>query len=146
MLVDFRRESWLESASAVTLWELGLPVPTPQVVVLDAWDRFVGRVDVGWLDQGVVGEIDGRVKYDAALNGSAEAARRRLVAEKVREDRLRDLGLEVVRWGYQDLSQPHELAQRVVRALARGDRHRFRGRFVVAQDRQIGFRPVTPTL
>jgi hypothetical protein len=44
-LVDPRRETWLESCSFVTLQELGVELPTPQVEVFDECGRFVGRVD-----------------------------------------------------------------------------------------------------
>ena len=139
-LLDPRRESWLESWSFVTLHSLGLPLPEPQVLVHDARGRLVGRVD-GWLeDEAVVLEPDGRAKYlldadggspgpDAAADELAERVRRRLLSEKDREDRLRDLGAEVVRWGTAAVRRsPREVLGRIEAARRRGDRSRFTGR------------------
>jgi hypothetical protein len=72
-LVDGRRESSLESRSAVVMHRAGLPAPEPQVSIQDEAGRFVGRVDFAWLEQGVVGEADGRVKY---LDGDAVRVKR----------------------------------------------------------------------
>lgn len=38
--------------------------------------------------------------------------------EKIREDRLRDLGLTVVRWTWQDLVEPAHLLERLRHRLA----------------------------
>jgi very-short-patch-repair endonuclease len=123
LLVDGRRESSLESRSAVVLHRAGLPPPAPQVSIHDQVGRFVGRVDFAWLEQGVVGEADGRVKY---VDGDAV---RVVEAEKERQSRLEALGLVVVRWGWRDLegSAPR-MVERVREALERGDPTRFRGR------------------
>ena len=62
-LVDPRRESWLESFSFVTLHQMGLPMPEPQVSLFDARGQFVARVD-GWLeDEALALESDGLAKY-----------------------------------------------------------------------------------
>jgi len=127
-LADGRRESWLESFSFVRLGQLGVELPEPQVEVYDDWDLLVGRVDGMWREDATVAEIDGRSKY--LISGSGErAVADVLLAEKAREDRLRDLGLEVVRWGLDDLRRhPHQLVARIHAARARGSRTRFRGR------------------
>jgi very-short-patch-repair endonuclease len=123
LLVDGRRESSLESRSAVVLHRAGLPPPAPQVSIHDQVGRFVGRVDFAWLEQGVVGEADGRVKY---VDGDAV---RVIEAEKERQSRLEALGLVVVRWGWRDLEGPApRMVERVREALERGDPTRFRGR------------------
>jgi hypothetical protein len=44
--------------------------------------------------------------------------------EKAREDRLRDLGWQVVRWLWEDLQHPERLRERLLRAFARGARTR----------------------
>ena len=121
-LVDPRRESALESRSAVVMHEHKVPTPEPQMSIHDARGRFVARVDFAWLAFGVVGEVDGRVKY---LDGAAHV----IEAEKDRQARLEALGLVVVRWDVRHLygAEP-VLVQRVMAALARGDGRRFRGR------------------
>ncbi|GAA1252200.1 hypothetical protein [Oryzihumus leptocrescens] len=139
-LLDGRRETWLESWSFARLWQLGVELPEPQVTVLDEWGRFVARVDAMWRAWGVVGEADGRMKYGLGPAGADLAARSGLreafsagavFAEKRREDRLRDLGLEVVRWTLDDLlRRPDEVVLRVEAARRRGDARRFRGRLV----------------
>ncbi len=121
-VVDGRRESWLESASVAVLdgW---LPLPLPQVVVRDrASGAFLGRVDNLWRGLRVVGEADGVAKF-RGLDGadtSEQAVVDRLIAASVRADRLRDVGLGVVRWGPSDLRAPGELSARVRAARPTG--------------------------
>ncbi|WP_406832452.1 hypothetical protein ABEG17_06410 [Pedococcus sp. KACC 23699] len=129
--LDGRRETWLESYSVVALSRFGIEPPEPQVEVFD--DRgLIGRVDALWLDDGVVGEADGVGKYlgEFDVSGpSGEAAAQRVVREKAREDRLRDVGLEVVRWMTGEiLHSPQVVAGRVKAAQRRGEASRFRGR------------------
>jgi hypothetical protein len=115
-LVDGRRETWLESASVAVLDGWGLPTPTPQVDVFDrATGGFIGRVDLLWRALRVVGEADGRGKYRGDFDGdtSERAVADRLIAADIRADRLREVGLGVVRWGTPDLRTPLALVQRV---------------------------------
>ncbi len=54
------------------------------------------------MTRGTVAEADGAGKYLGELHPdgpSGAAAARLVLAEKIREDRLRGTGLEVVRWG-----------------------------------------------
>lgn len=90
-------ESVGESLSRARMIELGLPLPELQHRVEDG-DGFVGRVDFWWADLGLVGEFDGRLKYRAGGAADDRAVEDRVWAEKLREDRLRALGLRVVRW------------------------------------------------
>jgi very-short-patch-repair endonuclease len=121
-LVDARRESPLESKSAVVMHQHRVPSPEPQVRIDDAHGRFVARVDFAWVREGVVGEVDGRVKY-------AEDAARVIEAEKDRQARLEALGLVVVRWDARHLfGDVPVMVQRVMAALSMGDGRRFRGR------------------
>ncbi|MFL6100422.1 MAG: hypothetical protein ACJ71T_10765 [Actinomycetales bacterium] len=125
-LVDPRRESWLESRSAVAWQRLGVPAPTSQVDLFDERGRHVARVDFLWADLGVVGEADGWAKYPLAAEPSGQWDALR--AEKVREDRLRDLGYEVVRWTTADVMRPDALlGPRLARTLARARPHLVRG-------------------
>lgn len=130
-ILDGRRENWFESWSFARLWQLGIEPPEPQVAVYDLRGRFLGRVDGLWLDAGVVAEADGSGKYLGEFDpdgASGEAAARVVLAEKVREDRIRDCGLEFVRWDVEDMARdPERVAERVERARERGDFGRFRG-------------------
>ncbi|MEP7368183.1 MAG: type IV toxin-antitoxin system AbiEi family antitoxin domain-containing protein [Dermatophilaceae bacterium] len=131
-ILDGRRENWFESWSFTQLWQLGIELPEPQVNVYDRRGRFLGRVDGLWQDGGVVAEADGSGKYLGEFdpNGaSGSAAARIVVAEKEREDRIRDCGLEFVRWGVAEMARdPRAVAARIDRARERGDFGRFRGR------------------
>lgn len=108
-VADAASESVGESLSRARMAELGLPLPELQHVVEDA-RGMVGRVDFWWADLGLVGEFDGRAKYRVASADTPEAVEERLWAEKVREDRLRALGLRVVRWTWDTALQPDRLA------------------------------------
>ena len=105
-LLDARRESPLESASAAYFAHHKLPLPQWQVEIHDE-DGFIGRVDCCWRRSGVIGEADGRLKY---VTGDD------LYREKRREDRLRAAGWTVMRWGWSDLRGPH-LARRLATTL-----------------------------
>lgn len=129
-LLDPVRESSFESVSFTQLWIAGVRVPEHQVTVLDDRGRFVARVDGLWRDEAVVGEADGEGKYLDRLEPDDAAARsvaRALVAEKRREDRLRDLGLDVVRWSPTETVGVR--ADRVRRAWS-SSRRPFLGRLV----------------
>jgi hypothetical protein len=105
-LLDGRRETPLESASACYFADHGLPAPDWQVDIHDEVG-FVGRVDCCWDHTRVVGEADGRLKYATGDD---------LYREKRREDRLRATGRLVIRWGWTDLRSP-QLARRIAAAL-----------------------------
>jgi hypothetical protein len=107
-------ESPLESRARLWFQRQGLPQPQQQRVVLRAEGGFVARVDFLWEQYRTVCEVDGRMKYD-------DAAAEPLWREKLREDELRDLGLEVVRGYWSDGDDLGErLAGRLRRAFARG--------------------------
>jgi very-short-patch-repair endonuclease len=109
--VDGTSESPGESRSRLVLTALGLPVRS-QVSISDENGAFVARVD--FLVAGrVVVEFDGAVKY------GGDRGQQALVAEKLREDRLRELGYEVVRVTWDELAQPQRLLARIRRALVR---------------------------
>ena len=106
--IDGARETPLESGSWAYFVEHRVALPAMQHEIRSRDGRFVGRVDFWWRHAGVVGECDGRLKYTDRAD---------LYAEKRREDALRELGLTVVRWGWQDL-RGEALAQRLRRVLA----------------------------
>lgn len=119
--VDGRAESFGESLSRVALHRAGLPAPQLQFEVHGRLGEVVARTDFAWEDSRTVGEFDGKVKYGRLLR-AGETAGDVIYREKVREDMLRDLGWEVVRWTWADLSHPSEIAGRLSRAFARGTR------------------------
>jgi len=117
--LDGRAESVGESYSRVVLHELRIPPPDLQVEVHDEAGELMGRCDFGWVRFRTLGEFDGRVKYGRLLR-EGEQAGDAVFREKVREDALRNLGNEVVRWVDADLRAPDQLRKRVLRAFARG--------------------------
>jgi hypothetical protein len=116
--LDGRSESAGESISRVRLVEEGLPRPEPQQEIFGPDGRLVARVDFGWKEHKTVGEFDGKIKYGRLLK-PGQRIEDVIFAEKLREDAVRDLGLQVVRWISQDLYRPGVLRERVLRAFAR---------------------------
>ncbi len=106
---DSRSESAGESRTRWLMHGLGLPVPELQAEI-GSPDGWSARVDFLFRDQRVVVEFDGMLKY-----GSPEDLRR----EKAREDRLRELGYEVVRVTWADLARPETVKARILAAFAR---------------------------
>lgn len=103
-------ESVGESLSRARMLELGLPAPVLQHEVRDRRE-LVARVDFWWEHLGLVGEFDGRTKYRTDGLADRRAVEERLWAEKQREDRLRALGLRVVRWTWADAWRRSRLAR-----------------------------------
>jgi hypothetical protein len=86
-----------------------------QVSILDD-EGVVGRVDFLWRNARVIGEADGALKYEN---------RGVLIAERRREQRLRDLGYFVVRWTWEELlNEPWKVRLRIQRALCAAARTR----------------------
>ncbi|WP_328998654.1 type IV toxin-antitoxin system AbiEi family antitoxin domain-containing protein [Kribbella sp. NBC_00709] len=111
---DGRSESVGESRFRVLMHNQGLPVPELQVVYRDR-HGIIGRVDFDFSGRNTVVEFDGRLKY-------ADASSDVLVQEKIREDRLRGIGLEVVRMMWPDLNRPADAAATIRAAFARARR------------------------
>jgi hypothetical protein len=88
---------------------------------------LIGYTDVAWRDRLTVGEFDGRHKYAVLPGADADGAARILWEEKLREDRLRAAGFEVVRWTWADLYRPAELLMRLSAAFARAAVRHSRG-------------------
>ncbi|MEO5982001.1 MAG: type IV toxin-antitoxin system AbiEi family antitoxin domain-containing protein [Pedococcus sp.] len=122
---DGRHESVGETRLAHVMRLLGLRF-TPQVWVTAGGRRW--RCDFELEDDPVVVEFDGLVKYSggarAITPGSVLAGREALVAEKWREDRLRDEGRQVVRFIWSELDDHGLIAQRLDGAIARARRSR----------------------
>lgn len=119
--LDGRSESPGESVSRVDLHQLGVPSAELQYNVFDEHGQFVARSDFAWLEFKTLGEYDGRSKY-GGLRQPDQSFADVLWDEKQREDNLRDLGWQVVRWMWEDLEHPERLLARLQRAFARGAR------------------------
>ncbi|TWX40168.1 hypothetical protein ES689_01460 [Frigoribacterium sp. ACAM 257] len=99
----------LESLSAVRMFESHLerpdrqePFPSPSGHGFD--------VDFFWRRLGLIGEADGDDKY--SLRGEAFALEA-VLAEKERENHLRGLGNDMVRWGWDEAWRPGALCRRL---------------------------------
>ncbi len=115
-LADGRSESPLESISRLSMAALQ-PAPQPQVSLYSANGGFLARVDFYWSQLGVVGEADGRAKYTD----------NELWNEKLRQDRLTDQGLVLVRWGWSLANNPSRLIEHLERAFGRARQLRTAG-------------------
>lgn len=120
--IDGRSESVGESFSRVRCHELGLPAPVLQHDVFDDHGLHAGRADFAWPEFNTLGEFDGKIKYRRALRRPDETVEQAVIREKLREDRLRDLGWQVVRWIWEELFRAEVIVRRVQRAFARGRR------------------------
>ncbi|MFT3715145.1 MAG: hypothetical protein QM774_04115 [Gordonia sp. (in: high G+C Gram-positive bacteria)] len=94
-------ESVGESWSRAQLIHAGIEVPELQVWY-DIGGRRDCRVDFDW-HRRLVGEFDGLKKYGRSLRRSGESVEDVVIREKTREDRLRALGVMVIRWTWADL-------------------------------------------
>lgn len=105
---DPLRESAAESLSTGHFVLAGLPVPQYQARLTTAHGTFYP--DFFWPELGVIGEVDGAIKYE---NTDA------FVQEKQREQILRDLGYIVIRWLAREIMlTPWVVIERVSRALS----------------------------
>ncbi|HEY6743249.1 MAG TPA: hypothetical protein VI110_12895 [Lapillicoccus sp.] len=128
-LVDGRRETWLESYAFVRLAEWEVPLPEPQVQVLDEADHFVARTDGAWVEDATVLELDGKAKYELPRDGVVDP-RAAWEAEKARYDRIGNLGVERVRFGLTDLLRHETRVRRAITMRRRcGSLTRFSGSF-----------------
>ncbi|NHT16446.1 hypothetical protein [Cellulomonas sp. IC4_254] len=119
-MADPRAESVGESRLRWLLRTSGLPGPELQVPVRTAagW-RWL---DLGWPDERVAVEFDGRLKYGRDGREAADA----IFAEKRRQDAIEDEGWTVVRVTWRDLDRPAETVARIRRALRAAGRRRRR--------------------
>jgi hypothetical protein len=110
-----------ETRSRVALLRAGLPPPRLQRAFYANTGEFIGRVDFDWDEYGCVGEFDGEVKYGRELQPGQDPGVV-VVREKLREDALRDLGRQVVRWIWAELSRFEVVVDRLERAFRRSAR------------------------
>jgi very-short-patch-repair endonuclease len=126
-LADGRRESPGETRLAHLLHLMKVPA-IPQFRISDT--GFEAIVDFLLEQEKVVLEFDGRVKYSRSPDDPDPFGQRRtpqevLWLEKRREDRLRELGYEVVRVTWSDLDDPKALARRIAAAVQRARARRL---------------------
>lgn len=114
-LTDGRSESPGESVSRVAMLLMGFESPDLQVEFTTISGRRV-RCDFGWQNGAIVGEFDGEGKYRSADLRAGMTAADAVVAEKEREDDIRDDGRNVARWGWPELRRRQVLAARLTRA------------------------------
>ncbi|HEX2857756.1 MAG TPA: hypothetical protein VHO26_09815 [Propionibacteriaceae bacterium] len=112
-------ESPAESLSRLAFHDHGIPQPVLQYSVIDQFGRVVAITDFAWPDFGVVGEVDGRVKYERLLR-PGERVSDALVREKRRENDIQALGWVVFRWFPDELASPGVLCTRLRRLLDGG--------------------------
>lgn len=116
--IDFARpnvDNPGESLSRVAIFELGFPDPELQVRHRNPRGGWY-FTDVEWPAYRLIGEFDGRAKYqkDEYLHGRAPGDV--VYAEKVREDHLRAEGFRVVRWGPDELADRGALSRLLIAA------------------------------
>ena len=117
---DGRHESVGETRVAHTMRALGYSF-TPQVEVTAGGRRW--RIDFELDEDPVVVEFDGLTKYSGGLpNPTPLQLREALSREKWREDRLRESGREVVRFGWPEADDAHLVQARLDAAIARARR------------------------
>ncbi|MBT2501847.1 endonuclease domain-containing protein [Curtobacterium sp. ISL-83] len=112
-LADGRAASPAESLARVVFRELGLPVPVLQQEFVVAGRRFA--VDFWFPEQGVVIEVDGRVKYDEARYRNGRTPTQVFLDEKRRHELLLTVpGVRrIIRLEWRDLWDLDALALRL---------------------------------
>jgi hypothetical protein len=108
-----------ETRSRVALFRAGVAPPRLQRAFYSGAGQFIGRVDFDWDECATVGEFDGEVKYGRELQPGHDLGEV-VFQEKLREDALRDVGRNVVRWIWAELSTFDVVLDRLNRAFRRG--------------------------
>lgn len=113
---DARAESPAESMSRVQIARAGLPMPVLQHPIVDAAGRVIGFGDFAWPEFGVIGEVDGKVKYGELLR-PGETAADAVMREKRRDEDARQAGWWMVHWGWAEARNRDVLARLISNAL-----------------------------
>jgi hypothetical protein len=109
-----------ESVARTMFAEQGLPAPLVAHPIAIAGQIFA-EADFLWEQERTIGEFDGRVKYRRDNDRGDDV----LWQEKLREERLREAGFEVVRMTWAQVTkEPRQTADRVRAAFAR-QRHQL---------------------
>ncbi|GAA1119184.1 hypothetical protein [Arthrobacter flavus] len=104
-----------ESLSRVQMARLGFPAPELQHEVVDHTGRSAW-VDFYWKEQRLVGEFDGLGKYLKPEYLQGRTTAQAVIEEKLREDRIRSTGLQVVRWDWATAVSPGKLKALLLQA------------------------------
>jgi len=116
-LADGRAESVGESRTRYLCYAFGLPAPQLQYEVHDATGRLLGVTDFAWPQYGLLGEFDGRMKYERFLR-EGELPGDAVFREKRREERICErTGWRMIRIVWADLYRAAETAARIRRML-----------------------------
>lgn len=116
---DARAESVGETRARWLFFEQGLPAPQLQHEVYDESGHLIGITDFAWLRHRVLGEFDGKVKYQKLLR-PGQRPDEAVFEEKRREDALRRVTrCGMVRLVWADLG-PRRLTGDRVRAYLAG--------------------------
>jgi hypothetical protein len=94
------------------MWVAGFQPPELQHEVRDS-AGLAGYTDYYWDTARLVGEFDGVEKYLKPEYLRGRTASQAVVDEKERENRIRAMGLRVVRWVWADLMEPGRLEQKL---------------------------------
>lgn len=133
---DGARESPAESMAFARFveFDVALPECNPTIVLPDG-TRV--RPDFRWRKHRVIGEVDGRIKYDDPFGGAAET----LWREKLRQSALEDAGNVVVRWTAREVEHaPLTVIERLIAGSRRA--HDLYGAQLLAAGRdQLVVRP-----
>ena len=111
-LADSAAGSAGESYSRGLIHAAGFAPPALQYELRDPTGR-VGYSDFYWAGSRTVGEFDGIAKYQKPEFLKGRTPGQAVVDEKMREDRIRATGRNVVRWVWADLWSPGELERKL---------------------------------
>lgn len=121
-----------ESWSRALIHVAGFEAPVLQQPFTDS-AGLVGYTDFHWKESRVVGEFDGEEKYVKPEFRGGRSASQVVVEEKKRENRIRAVGINVVRWDWAELAAPGTLERKL--AAAGVPRRRTRPAVLDAQNR-----------
>jgi len=121
-LADPRVESVAESRALHLIWNAGLPMPTPQVVVTDDRGFVIKRVDFAWPWLGVFLEVNSRVKLTQHLRPGETPVDAVMRERRLIEQVVLQTGWRAVQWDWADLERPTATGRKLERFLdvARG--------------------------
>jgi hypothetical protein len=106
-------ESPGESLTRIACYRHGIPAPTLQHKVFDDFGQLLGTADLYWEGCRLLGEFDGRIKYER-LRKEGETASDVVTREKTREDGMRSTGRGMSRFIWSEV-QPGSAARRMAK-------------------------------